>query len=41
LTEQEMDYLDYMVTELKDDLAAYGIKVVYLNKRKALLGKPY
>jgi hypothetical protein len=37
LTEQEMDYLDYMVTELKDDLAAYGIKVVYLNKRKALL----
>ncbi len=37
LTEQEMDCLDYLVTELKDDLASYGIKVVYLNKRKALL----
>jgi hypothetical protein len=37
LTEQEMEYLDYMVTELKDDLAAFGIKVVCLNKRKALL----
>lgn len=39
LTEQEMDYLDYMVTELKDDLASYGIKVVYLNKSEAILSR--
>jgi len=39
LTEQEMDCLDYLVTELKDDLASYGIKVVYLNKSEAILNR--
>jgi hypothetical protein len=39
LTEQEIECLDYIVTELKDELASYGIKVIYLNKRKAILNR--
>jgi len=37
LSETDIAYLDYLVTELKDELSFYGIKVVYLNKSKALI----
>ncbi len=37
LSETDIAYLDYLVTELKDELSFYGLKVVYLNKSKALI----
>jgi|GEM_PF-2409759 len=37
LSHKQIEYLDYLVTEFKDELSFYGIQVVYLNKRKALV----
>jgi hypothetical protein len=37
LSETDVACLDYLVTELKDELSFYGLSVVYLNKSKALI----
>ncbi|MBN2395768.1 MAG: hypothetical protein JXC36_04805 [Candidatus Atribacteria bacterium] len=37
LTETEIEYLKFLVTEFKSELSAYGIQIIYLNKGKTLI----